>query len=174
MFERSRVDTRIEPTSVPVELELIDGSEAKGKLMVPSNLAPLDALNSPGGFLEFVPYAGEARLIAKSTIASIRLDGMPRSSQLRTRGEDFDPHAILGVSSESSWDEIRAAYVKLSKSYHPDRYSQATLPAEVADYLDTMSRRINAAYAALEAGERTAKRYRTEITPAVFTSRPRG
>lgn len=173
MFERSRVDTRVEPASVPVELELIDGSQAKGKLMVPSNLAPLDALNSPGCFLEFVPYAGEARLIAKSTIASIRLVGVPRASPLRARGEDFDPHSILGVSSDSEWDDIRSAYVHLSKSYHPDRYAQATLPAEVADYLDTMARRINAAYAALETAERNARRFRAEITPAVYTSRPR-
>lgn len=173
MFERSRVDTRVESTSVPVELELIDGTEAKGKLMVPSNQAPLDALNSAGGFLEFVSYGGESKLIAKSTIASIRLVGVPRASHLRTRGEEFDPHAILGVSPESTWDDIRTAYLQLSKSYHPDRYSQASLPVEVSDYLDTMARRINAAYAALEETERSTRRYRAAVTPAVYTSRPR-
>lgn len=170
MFERSRVDSRAEPTSVPVEVELIDGSEMKGKLLVPSTQAPLDALNAPGGFLEFVPYAGEPRLISKSTIASIRLVGVPRVSELRTRGEDFDPHLVLGVSVDSTWEEIRASYVQLSKAYHPDLYAQATLPAEVSQYLDTMARRINAAYAALEVGERSAKRVRAQVTPAVYTS----
>ncbi len=173
MFERSRVDSRAEPTAVPAELELIDGCELKGKLLVSATQAPLDALNAPGGFLEFVSYAGESRLISKSTIASIWLVGAPRASHLRSRGDDFDPHHILGVSTESTWDEIRAAYVQLSKAYHPDRYAQAALPGEVSEYLDTMARRINAAYAALETGERNARRVRSEVKPAVYTSRPR-
>lgn len=177
MFERGRIDNRAaEPTPVPVELELLDGSVAKGKLMVASGHAPLDAINNAGGFVEFVPYAGEPRLIAKSTIASIKLVGVPRAPALRPRtglGDDFDPHTILGVSSDSTWDDIRAAYVQLSKAYHPDRYSSASLPAEVGEYLDAMARRVNAAYAALEATERTARRFRADLAPAVYTSRSR-
>ncbi len=177
MFERGRIDNRpTEPTSVPVELELLDGSIAKGKLMVASGLAPLDAINNAGGFVEFVPYAGESRLIAKSTIASIKLVGVPRAPNLRPRAggsDDFDPHAVLGISSQSTWDEIRAAYVQLSKAYHPDRYSSASLPAEVGDYLEAMARRVNAAYAALEATERNTRRFRADLSPAVFTSRAR-
>lgn len=177
MFERGRIDNRAaEPTPVPVELELLDGSTAKGKLMVASGHAPLDAINNAGGFVEFVPYSGESRLIAKSTIASIKLVGVPRTPNLRPRigiTDDFDPHMILGISTESTWDEIRAAYVQLSKAYHPDRYSSASLPVEVGEYLDTMARRVNSAYAALEATERTAKRFRAELAPAVFTSRTR-
>ena len=174
MFERGRIDNRApEPTAVPVEIELLDGSIAKGKLMVSSGHAPLDAINNAGGFVEFVPYAGEARLIAKATIASIKLVGVPRAPNLKPRAgltDDFDPHFILGVASDSSWEDIRAAYVQLSKAYHPDRYSSASLPGEVSDYLDAMARRVNAAYAALEATERTARRYRAELSPAIYMS----
>lgn len=177
MFERGRIDNRVaEPTSVPVELELLDGSEAKGKLVVPSGQAPLDAINSTGGFVEFVPYAGEPRLLAKSTIAAIRLVGVPRPRDLRPRngiGDEFEPYAVLGVAQGAAWEEVRAAYVQLTKTYHPDRYSSATLPAEVCDYLETMARRVNAAYAALETTERSARRVRADLRPAVFTSRPR-
>jgi hypothetical protein len=177
MFERGRIDNRApEPTGIPVELELMDGTLAKGKLMVASSHAPLDAINNAGGFVEFVPYGAEPRLVSKSTIASIKLVGVPRAPHLKPRAglaDDFDPHAILGIQEDCTWDQIRAAYVQLSKAYHPDRYSSASLPAEVADYLETMARRINAAYAALETTERTARRYRAELTPAVFTSRPR-
>jgi hypothetical protein len=144
-------------------------------LVVPATQAPLDAINSPGAFLEFVPYAGEPRLIAKSTIASIKLVGVPRAPQLHSRSphEDFDPHMILGISAEATWEEVRAAYLQLSKAYHPDRYSSALLPTEVADYLETMARRINAAYAALETTEKSTRRNRAELSPAVFSSRPR-
>ena len=176
MFERGRIDTRAEPTSVPVELELVDGSIEKGKLMVAAGHAPLDAINNAGAFVEFVPYAGDARLIAKSMIASIKLVGVPRASALRVRGsvsDEFDPHAILGVAADATWEQVRAAYVQLSKAYHPDRYSSASLPAEVADYLDSMARRVNAAYAALEATEKTVRRVRAEISPAIYTSRAR-
>ena len=179
MFERGRIDNHnrsVEPIPVPVELELLDGSEAKGKLMVPAGQVPLDAINTAGGFVEFVPYAGEPRLIAKATIAAIRLAGVPRPKDLRPRSgiaDDFDPHAILGVSHTAGWDEIRAAYVQQSKAYHPDRYSAATLPAEVGDYLETMARRINAAYAALETTERSVKRVRADLRPAIYSSTPR-
>lgn len=176
MFERGRIDNRVEPTSVPVELELLDGSELKGKLLVASSHAPLDAINNAGGFVEFVPYVGEPRLIAKATIASIKLVGVPRAPHLKPRAgltEEFDPHVILGIAHDSTWDQVRAAYVQLSKAYHPDRYSSAALPVEVGEYLETMARRVNAAYAALETREKTAKRYRADLTPAVYSSRVR-
>ena len=179
MFERGRIESYTrnqEPTPVPVELQLIDGSECKGKLMVAAGQAPLDAINGAGGFVEFAPYAGESRLLAKSTIASIRLVGVPRAPDLRPRGgagSDFDPHAILGVAADAGWEEVRTAYLNLTRTYHPDRYSSASLPAEVATYLETMARRINAAYAALEATEKAARRTRADLRPAIFTSGPR-
>ncbi len=177
MFERGRIDTRPEPVGVPAELEFLDGAVEKGKLMLWASQAPLDAINQTGGFVEFVPYAGEPRLIAKTTIASIRLVGVPRTPALRARtgvADEFDPYAILGLPHGSAWDDIRNAYIELSKGYHPDRYSSAALPSEVVVYLETMARRVNAAYAALDSSERTAKRYRAELAPAVYTSRARG
>ncbi len=162
--------------AVPVEIELMGGEIEKGKLILSSSQAPLDIINQPGGFLEFAPYAGEPRLVSKSTIASIRLVGVPRAPALRTRNgltDDFEPYMILGVPQGSAWEDVRNAYIELSRSYHPDRYSSALLPPEVVGYLETMARRINAAYAALEAAERTAKRYRADLMPAVYTSRSR-
>lgn len=176
MFERNKIDNAPEPTFVPVEITLADGERLKGKMAVPMGRTILDAINGSGTFVEFEPYGGERRFIAKAQMASIQLVGVPRSSALghRTRPQgDFDPHAILGVSTEASWDEVRQAYVQLTKSYHPDRYANAVLPDEVKDYLDSTVRRLNAAYAALEAPQKVVRAHAAERSAPVYTSQPR-
>ena len=119
-----------------------------------------DALNGTAAFIEFEPYGGERAFLAKAQLASVQLVGVPKAATCprRTRdGDRFDPHAILGVAANAGWEEIRQAYRKLAKSYHPDRYASAELPVEVQDYLAAMARRVNAAYAALEVPRQAAK-----------------
>lgn len=154
MFERNRVDNVPESSAVPVEVVLADGTLAKGKLMVSAGKTLADALNGTAAFVEFEPYGGERTFLSKNQVASVQLVGVPRAANLSTRtreGDSFDPHAILGVAPDAGWEEVRQAYHRLAKKYHPDRYASAELPAEVQDYLAVMARRVNAAYAALEA-----------------------
>lgn len=174
MFERTRVDNAPEQSAVPVEVVLADGTLVKGKLLVSAGKTLADALNGTAAFIEFEPYGGERTFLAKGQLASVQLVGVPKAANLsvRTReGDSFNPHAILGVPCNAGWEEVRAAYHKLAKSYHPDRYASAELPAEVQDYLAIMARRVNAAYAALEA-PRQASRIPTAAAraAAVYTS----
>lgn len=176
MFERNRIDNRPEAAAVPVEIELLGAEVLKGRLKVPAGHVPLDALNGAGGFIEFEPYGGEPRFIAKSTIAALRLVGVPRTPTLYGRagtGDDFDPYVVLGISSESTFDEIRQAYVQLTKVYHPDRFAGVAMPKEVSYYLEAMARRINAAFAALDGSNRTTKTVRAAQTEPIYTSQPR-
>jgi hypothetical protein len=169
MFERTKIDNVVDLTAMPVEAVFVDGTVARGKLLVPTNKGIGDVLNSAGGFLEFEPYGGERSFIAKSQLASIKLLGVPRLPNLNARLRDldgFDPHAVLGVSPGAGRDEIRQAYFALAKSYHPDRYAAAELPSEVIEYLFAMARRINAAHAALNV-EQKKQAARSE---PVFTS----
>jgi len=175
MFERNRIDNAPEAALVPVEIVMADGEHLKGKLSVPAGRTLADTINGTGSFIELEPYGGDRRFIAKSQMTSIQLVGVPRASSLaaRTRPSDFDPHAILGLAPGASWDEVRQAYVQMTKMYHPDRYANAILPPEVKDYLDTTVRRLNAAYAALETPHRIAKVHAAERAAPVYTSAPR-
>ena len=58
----------------------------------------------------------------------------------------MDPYKVLGVSPSASDDEIKAAYRKLVKKYHPDRYTDSALKEQAAEKI----KEINAAYAEIE------------------------
>lgn len=176
MFERNKIDNNPEPSAVPCEVTFVSGDVVKGKLLVPMHRTMGDVLNGTGAFLEFEPYGGERNWIAKSQVASLKPVGIPKAPNLKARVrvlDDFDPHMILGVGADNNWDEIRNAYLRLSKIYHPDRYASADLPDEVCDYLAAMVRRINAAHDALQAPRQQAKRNGSEKSTPVYESQPR-
>jgi preprotein translocase subunit Sec63 len=110
-------------------------------------------LNSNVQFLEFETHAGERSLIAKGTLLAVKVITVPTANSLNSQrryADNFDPYTMLKVERGASWEEVRRAYLSLSKIYHPDRYASVELPAEVRDYLSAMISRINAAYTALE------------------------
>lgn len=53
-----------------------------------------------------------------------------------------DPYKVLGVSPDASDSDIKAAYRKLSKKYHPDKYADSDLK----DLANEKMKEINAAY----------------------------
>ena len=54
----------------------------------------------------------------------------------------MNPYQVLGVSPGASAEEIREAYMKLVKKYHPDRYQDSDLKKQAEDKM----KQINAAY----------------------------
>lgn len=169
MFERNRVDAQ-EQVSVAVEILLDDGTAVAGKLFIAASRSVFDVLNGTTLFLDFEPYEGERRLIAKSSIKAVRLLAGAKPFNLVQRVRDldgFDPHALLGIQAGAAWDEVRAAYVARAKTYHPDRFANVDLPQEVQHYLSGMLRRVNAAYSALETAH---MQRRTKSGRATFAS----
>ena len=63
--------------------------------------------------------------------------------------EKQDPFQILGIAKTTDRDGLRTAYKALARMYHPDRFAGSDLPPEVEEYINTMARRINAAYSEL-------------------------
>ncbi len=160
MFERNRIDN-VDNTAVPVELSLDNGDVLAGRLIVGTGRNLFDVLNSAASFLEFEPYGGDKALVAKSSLRNVKIVNIGRKPDLSARARDldgFDPHTILGVSAGATEEEIKAAWHRLSKIYHPDRYAAAELPEEVGEYLSIMARRVNAAFKALETTARAVKR----------------
>ena len=148
-----------------VEIKLADGTLLKGTLMVTMGKGVIDLLNGPSAFLDFENHAGERSYIAKSQVALLRLLDVARPAPLNQRLnllDDFEPYKVLGVAPGSDQDEIRQAYLRMAKGYHPDCFANVALPAEVTEYLAGMVRRINAAYAALETPRQTASTRQTE------------
>ncbi|HBD86752.1 MAG TPA: molecular chaperone DnaJ [Clostridiales bacterium] len=63
-----------------------------------------------------------------------------------------DPYKILGVSRDASDEDIKAAYRKLAKKYHPDRNPGNQAAAKRMN-------EINAAYDAIKSGEANKEQY---------------
>lgn len=59
-----------------------------------------------------------------------------------------NPYEVLGVSQGASQDEIKSAYKKLVKKYHPDQYANNPL----SDLAQEKIKEINAAYDTLTKG----------------------
>ncbi len=172
MFDRSKTDAEANQSAIAVEVTLDDGLTLKGKMLLPVQKGLPEVLNNALLFVEFEPYGGERQFLLKTSLKAVKPIGVARISlQSRHNAADtFDPHAILGVTGSATWDEIKAAYHAPAKVYQPDRYSTAELPTEVRDYLASMSRRVNAAFAALEVPHREKKIATANRAKPIYTS----
>ena len=135
----------------PVFVTLTDGSVVTVSIRLPLSNRLGDALNNDDVFLDAILASGQQQFIAKSCIRSVRSANVPKADQIDMEGRApgtpaFDPYAVLKVPREASPDEIRQAYHRMAKLYHPDRIASFELPEEVMDYVRAMLVRINLAF----------------------------
>ncbi len=176
MFERNRVDSGLQPTAVPAEITLVDGLVLKGKFLISAARTLQDVLNGEATFLEFEPYGGSRIFVAKTALQSVKLVNPAAPASLKSRASEvqtFDPRKVLGVAADASWEDIRQAYHRLAMAYHPDRYANVQLPGEVREYLESMTRYVNAAFAALEPVVKVPRHPAAERAEAAYTSSAR-
>ncbi len=157
MFERKQLGAQLAQVNmgtVSAQITLDDGRVLIGKFVIPVNKSIFEVLNGACSFVDFETFEGERELVSKQTVRAVKLLSVPKGEDLETRLRNldgFDPHAILGVKAGADWQTIRQAYLSLAKTYHPDRFCNVDLPAEVAKYVANMAKRITTAYGALEA-----------------------
>lgn len=60
--------------------------------------------------------------------------------------DDSDPYRMLALPPDSSDQEVKAAYRRLVRQYHPDALMAAGVPSEFAILADDKIKMINAAY----------------------------
>ena len=134
-----------------VALTLSDDTVVTVAMRMPLSNRLADALNAPDMFLDVLTPSGEQRYIAKSDIRQVRSMELPKTDQLDLEARqaglaDADPHAVLQVEKGASPEEIRQAYHRMARLYHPDRIAAYELPSEIKDYARAMLVRINLAF----------------------------
>ncbi|HXO00867.1 MAG TPA: molecular chaperone DjiA [Stellaceae bacterium] len=92
-----------------------------------------------------------------------RLFGLDTATYARIRAThagpppEEDPHAILGLPTGASAEEIRVAYHRLVRETHPDALMSQGLPPELLERATARIARINAAHDRLVKGDAAAR-----------------
>ncbi|MEM7215345.1 MAG: J domain-containing protein [Pseudomonadota bacterium] len=144
MFEKGS-DIKFQQVSVT----LLDGTELLGKLNCGLKPSISQALNSEGQFIELQDNQNAPVFFAKNQIASVepvRNSGNSTPKLERALVERLDWHAVLGVRSSATAEQVKEAYHGLARQYHPDLYAGAGMPGEIRHYANEMFSRINVAY----------------------------
>jgi DnaJ-class molecular chaperone len=76
--------------------------------------------------------------------------------------DSLDYFEVLGLSREASPAEVKAAYYRESRAYHPDRFAALDLP-ELRTHIGRIYRRVNEAYTVLRDDDRR-RRYLADVT----------
>jgi hypothetical protein len=134
-----------------VALTLSDDTVTTVSVRLPLTNRLADALNAQDPFLDVLTAGGEQQFIAKSDIRAARSMEMPKADQLDLQAReagfgDIDPHAVLKIEKGARPEEVRQAYHRMARLYHPDRIASYDLPDEIKEYARAMLVRINLAF----------------------------
>ena len=135
---------------IHVAIKLSDGRQLDGKLIIAETSNLMRTLDGDGKFAVFVDHTGNHKLIAKSWI--VEADEKQRQGPTglpSTNDNGFDPYKILAIPHEATDQIIEAQYNKLSRRYHPARYTHEEMPQEIATYAIEMHNLVEQAYLSL-------------------------
>jgi DnaJ-domain-containing protein 1 len=135
---------------IPVTLTLVGGEVLRGSVPSGASASLAFELNREGLFLNLKTGDGQIRYVAKSTIAQVVEGAEEKTVALPETVQGRSPYRVLKVKEGASMEEIRQAYVKLAKIYHPDSYHSDSTAPEITEYVTKMFQQITAAYAAIK------------------------
>jgi DnaJ-domain-containing protein 1 len=152
VFERNPIDNR-NAMAIAVEITLDDGTLLHGRTALDKGRSVHQLMSGEDSFLYVERADGDADFIPKASIKGLKIvrPVIPQPLRQPSSSGQFDPARVLGVATDATWDEIRAAYHQAVKLYHPDRFAGIDLPPEVASYIDAKAKQINQAFRMLKA-----------------------
>jgi DnaJ like chaperone protein len=138
-------DAKVDPTGFEPHAERLADAFATTPLLLAAVLEALARIARADG-----PMHPEESLFLERVAGIFRLTG---SSARYNRGTfeqptdmSHDPYAVLGVDRNMPLDEIKAAWRKLTREYHPDNLIAKGLPQENVDLATRKMAEINAAW----------------------------
>ncbi len=128
---------------IPVTIVLTTGEVQYGKLIIAMTSDLPRSLNGDSKYFEFENLAGDRCFFSALAISQITPTDIPKVKKLDAgtdSDESFNPYRVLKISPDADLETIKHAYHEQVKKYHPDSFTGAELPAEMARYADNMSR----------------------------------
>lgn len=135
-----------------VSLRMFDEEILTGTIIMGQSTSLDGILSRDTAFLEIEINQGERKFIAKNKIVSIDPKKPLKKPVLKNpisapmSANELEAYNILDVPQDCAFDEVKNAYHKLIKVYHPDAYASQGLPSEVEEYMSNMLRQIIAAF----------------------------
>ena len=147
VFERNPIDN-LNATAIAVEVTLADGTIMHGRAALDRGRSVHHLLGGDDAFLYLERADGDADFLPKSEIKGLKIirPVVPQPLRQPSPTSQFDPARVLGVPDDAPWNDVRAAYHRLLKAYHPDKFAGVDLPPEVAAYIDAKAKQINQAF----------------------------
>lgn len=140
---------------LPVTLTLTSGDRLHGDLLLIRMQPLIEVMNKPEPYVQLLGEDRRIVAIAKHSIASAQANPPERSSLEVASASD--PARVLGVDRNDDPQDIREAYLRKVRQYHPDHFASVTLPPEVARYIEAMFLRIQASYEELQPKKKQAR-----------------
>jgi len=148
-----RKDYQRQKKTLKVLLETADGKSVEAELVVTMEETLADVMNGRHEFIEIRDAAGKSSFIARSFIrrvfakaAETKQAGGHDADIAKLRLHAQDPYLILDIPVVANDEEVRNAYLKLVRAYHPDKLASLELPPAIMDYGEEILKKINAAY----------------------------
>lgn len=143
---------------VAASIRLMDGTILNGYVNCGLTGKLENVLSAENSFVEYTSKDGQKRFIGRHQIASVEPMDVLRSPSLRaTEAGVADPYTVLGIYKGCTLEQAKDAYHRLSKMYHPDRWTGDDIPSEIVTYVSDKFRQINAAFTALRADIQAAE-----------------
>ena len=139
---------------MPVLITMSDGTQINGAVRLTLTNKLTDALSTSDLFLDILTEDGEQQFVSKAAIRLIRAtDGARTQQEAGPRPfaqGPVDPYSTLKLQRDASPDDVKKAYHKMVRLYHPDRIASFDLPEDMLEYARDMLVRVNLAFEELK------------------------